>query len=123
MSLVPSSIISVVAASAMASACVHVPPSGRQGFRVDQYLAAHRELSPSVRKAIEDGHVILGMDRDQVKAVLGAPVKTADFHREREIQIWIYPGHRLHQDQLRGDKAWLFRLVLIDGILAVIEPI
>ena len=123
MSLVPSSAVVVVSASILASACASVPPSGRQRWRVEQYLSTHGELTPSMRRAIEDGHVIVGMDREQVRAVLGVPVKTAEFHRERQIQIWIYPGYRLHQDQLRGDKAWLFRLVLIDGVLTIIEPI
>lgn len=123
MSLVRSSAVVVVSASILTSACASVAPSSRQRFRVEQYLSTHGELLPSVRKAIEDGHVIVGMDREQVRAVLGLPVKATEFGRERHIQIWIYPGYRLHQDQLRADKAWLFRLVLIDGVLTIIEPI
>ena len=123
MSLVPSPAVVVLSASILATACASVPPSGRQRWRVEQYLSTHGELTPSMRKAIEDGHVIVGMDRDQVRAVLGGPVKATEFHRERHVQIWIYPGYRLHQDQLRADKAWLFRLVLVDGVLTIIEPI
>lgn len=113
----------LVSASIFVSGCVHVPLSAQASYRVGQYLSTHPELPPSILKAIQDGHVIAGMDREQVRAVLGGPLKTAVFRRERNIEIWIYPGHRFHQDQLQGDKAWVFRLVLIDGILTIIEPI
>lgn len=113
----------LLSASILVSACVHVPLSARASFRIDQYLSTHAELPPSILKAIRDGHVIAGMDREQVRAVLGTPLKTSVFRRDRNVEVWIYPGHRLHQDQLRGDKAWAFRLVLVDGVLTIIEPI
>lgn len=113
----------LLSSSIFVSACVHVPLSARASFRADQYLSTHPELPPSILKAIQDGHVVTGMDSEQVRAVLGTPLRTAVFGREQDIEVWIYPGHRLHQDQLRGDKAWMFRLVLINGILTIIEPI
>ena len=113
----------LLSGSIFVAACVHIPLSGRATFRIDQYLSTHPELPPSILQAIQDGHVIVGMDGAQVRAVLGTPVKTAVFRHERNIEVWLYPSHRLHQDQLRGDKAWMFRLVLIDGILTIIEPI
>ena len=113
----------LLATSVFISACVHVPLSARASFRIDQYLSTHPELPPSILKAIQDGHVIAGMDREQVRAVLGTPLKTSVFRRDRNVEVWLYPGHRLHQDQPRGDKAWAFRLVLVDGVLTIIEPI
>lgn len=90
---------------------------------MEQYLSTHQELPPSVLDAIRIGHVIRGMNREQVRVVLGVPVRTATYSRDRDVEVWIYPGHRLHQDQMRGDKAWLFRLVFIDDVLSIIEPI
>lgn len=121
MSRAPAAVL--LSASIFVSACVHVPPSARASYRVDQYLSTSPELPPSILKAIHDGHVIAGMDRAQVRAVLGSPQRITVFRRDRNVEVWIYPAHRFHQDQLRGDKAWVFRLVLIDGILTIIEPI
>lgn len=39
------------------------------------------------------------------------------------FEVWLYPGHKVHQDQLRGDRADLFRLVFRDGVLIVVEPL
>ena len=115
----------VVASCALigVASCLHIPPSARASFRMEQYVAARREILPSVLDAMQKGHVIPGMDREQVRVVLGVPVRTATFGPESETEVWIYPGHRLHQDQMRADKAWLFRLVFVGGTLTVIEPI
>ena len=109
----------------LACACVHVPASQRASVRRDAYLAAHRELPPSIAKAIIDGHVVGGMDRDQVKAVLGEPLKTSIFGRKdgTRTEVWIFPAVRLHQDRVGGEHGTLFRLVFIDGRLAVMEPV
>ncbi len=63
------------------------------------------------------------MDEEQVRVVLGEPVRRTRFTRRRTIEVWIYPGYTLHQDQMRGHGAQLFRLVFIEGALAIIEPI
>lgn len=118
----PASLATLVIASTL-SACAHVPPSGRASFRLNQYFATHGEILPSIRKAMQDGHVLIGMDAEQVRAVLGTPARRTTFATKRGFEVWIYQGYRLHQDQVHGDKAWLFRLVLIDGVLTIIEPI
>ena len=107
----------------VASSCASLPPSRFASVRIDQYLSSHRELSPSLLRAMRAGHVVVGMDREQVRAVLGIPAKETTFRRAKVIKVWIYQGYRLHQDVVRADKAWLFRLVLVDGRLTVIEPI
>src|SRR6266540_5267328 len=103
-------------------ACAHIAPSGRASYRLNQYFSTHGEILPSAKKAMQDGHVVGGMDAEQVRAVLGTPAQKKGFRGQRNIEVWIYPGYRLHQDQMRADKAWLFRLVLIDGVLTLIEP-
>ncbi len=45
------------------------PDERRQAF-----VAEHGDLSPDVREAILAGHLIEGMDHDQVKASLGRPI-------------------------------------------------
>lgn len=106
----------------MLSACVYVPLRQRAAFREQQYFATHRELPPEIRNAIDTGHVILGMDREQVWTVLGDPVRKAIFSSGR-FESWLYPANRLHQDQLHSHGANSFRLVFIDGRLALVEPI
>lgn len=109
--------------AAMVTACAHLPPSAYASVRKARYFAEPRELTPSIMEAIHRGHVIPGMDRDQVWVVLGDAVRETTFKSDRLIEIWLYPGHRLHQDQLRGDRADLFRLVFRDSILILVEPL
>ena len=114
---------SALFAALVVSSCVHVPPSRRAGPRREAYLQRVRELPPSIADAIAKGHVIAGMDREQVKVVLGEPVKSTVFRSpERLTEVWIYPAVRLHQGQLHSDGGSLFRLVLVNGKLAVVEP-
>lgn len=103
-------------------ACVHVPPRGRQQYRRELYFASHRELPPAIAKAIETGHVVPGMDQEQVWVVLGDAVRKARFP-ESKIEVWLYPAVRFHQDPVHSHGASSFRLVFIDGVLRVIEPI
>lgn len=109
--------------AAISIGCTHLPPSAYARAREAQYFSEYREVLPSIRSALERGHVILGMDREQVWTVLGEPVRRTTFTRERTIEIWLYRGHKLHQDQLRADRAELFRAVFRDGILVLLEPL
>lgn len=104
------------------SACVDVPLRRRAAVRQQQYLASHREVPPEIAKAIDTGHVLLGMDRDQVWTVLGDPVRKATFSSSK-VDVWLYPAVRLHQDQLHAHGVDSFRLVFMDGRLTLIEPI
>ena len=62
------------------------------------------------------------MHRDEVKAALEDPVKRTVFRTKDGIaEVWIYPSIRLLQGHLRGGGT-LFRLVIVDGALALIEP-
>lgn len=102
--------------------CVHVPASRRSVPRREAYLRSQRELPPRIADAIATGHVVAGMDRDQVKAVLGEPIKRTVFTRRDGVtEIWIYPAVRLHQGHMHADGT-LYRLVLADGRLVLIEP-
>ena len=112
----------LVGAILLLPACVSVPLRQRAAYREQQYFAEHRELSPEIRKAIQDGHVILGMDREQVWTVLGDPARKQTFSSGRS-EAWLYPASRLHQDPLHSHGAASFRLVFLDDRLVVIEPI
>lgn len=106
------------------SGCAHVAPSDRAVVRLQRYLGTPRELVPSIRDAMLAGHVIKGMDAEQVSVVLGHPVRSTRFSRGGDvIDVWLFPGHRFHQERLYGDRSTLYRLVLINGILAVVEPL
>lgn len=102
--------------------CVHVPLRGRQQYRREQYFAKHGELSPVIAQAIVDGHVVAGMDREQVWVVVGDPVRKSLFSAG-QVEVWLYPSVRFHQDPVHSHGASSFRLVFIDGILRIIEPI
>ena len=104
-------------------ACVHVPPETRPDARKTRYFATPRELPPAIAAAIERGHIILGMDREQVTIVLGTPVKRTVYPGLPSSEVWLYRWARLHQDALRAHGATLFRLVFVDGLLAVAEPL
>lgn len=104
------------------SACIHVPLRQRAEFRKQQYFAAHREMAPGTVKAIDTGHVIPGMDREQVWVVLGDPLRKKEFS-PGGVEVWLYPSTRLHQDQMHSHGAETFRLVFMNGRLAIIEPI
>ena len=104
------------------TACVYVPLRGRQQYRREQYFASHRELSPTIANAIETGHVVPGMDREQVWVVVGDPVRKALFPAAK-TEVWLYPSVRFHQDPAHSHGASSFRLVFVDGILRVVEPI
>lgn len=104
------------------STCVYVPLRKRADFRKQQYFASHRELAPDTAKAIDSGHVIPGMDREQVWVVLGDPVRKSVFS-SGHVEVWLYPAVRLHQDQLHSHGTESFRLVFMDDRLVIIEPI
>ena len=105
------------------SACVTVPPSQRAVPRREAYLRTHGELPPTIAEAIATGHLVVGMNREQVIAVAGQPVMSKSFNRDgRLTEVLIYPAHRLHQGHLRSDGGSLFRVVLVNGTVTVLEP-
>lgn len=93
-----------------ATGCVHLPPSAFVNVRQANYFFERRELPPSIREAIDEGHVVPGMDREQVWTVLGEPVSRRTFTHELAIEIWLYQGHKLHQDQMRAIVPTCFAL-------------
>ena len=104
--------------------CAHVPPSGRAAVRLERYFSTPRELRPSIRDAMLKGHVVEGMDAEQVRVVLGDPIRATRFARDTDtVDVWLYPGYRFHQERFHGSDSTLYRLVLVNGILAVVEPL
>jgi hypothetical protein len=65
-------------------------------------------LTPEVRQAIKDKHIVVGMDRDQVRMALGQPV-----HKEREnkdgvdLEDWVYgaPPGKIVFVTFNGEKV------------------
>ena len=102
--------------------CASVPLRAHQSYRRAQYFASRPELTPTIAKAIESGHVVEGMDQVQVWVVLGDPVRKSAFS-VGHVEIWLYPSNRFHQDPTHSHGATSFRLIFIDGILRVIEPL
>ena len=114
------SAIASLAATALAS-CVHVPPRERAAFRLDEYFESHREVAPSIAQAMRNGHVVGGMDRQQVLAVLGEPMRRFRSRSPSAFEVWLYPAHKVHQGYAHG--ATLCRVVFREERLLLIEPI
>ena len=111
-------ILLVVLASNIDAACASMPHVERASDRRARFLQTAGELPPKVAQAIHDGHVIAGMTTAQVRASLGAP----DFQQVfSAATIWLYRGHRLHQDQLRADAKAVFRILFLDDRVAMVE--
>lgn len=113
-----------LAALALATAgCVHVPPQGRASVRWAEYQEMHRELPAPIARAMGSGHVMLGMDPEQIWVVLGTPSRRTRHGGAPPVEVWLYPAHRLHQDALHSHGATLFRLVFSGDRLVLIEPL
>lgn len=112
-----------VAALVAAGGCAHVPRSAYASARFADYCATSRELPAAVTRALERGHAVEGMDREQVWVVFGEPIRKTRFSGPRALEVWLYPGHKFHQDPLRGHGVTLFRVVFIDGRVALIETL
>ena len=105
-----------------ASGCATGPHLLGGADRRQQYLAAHTGIPADLASAIDVGHVSPGMNRDQVRAVLGQPLRITAFSRSH-AEIWLFPVSRFHQDQMHSHGAVSFRLVFIGDRLTTIEPI
>lgn len=109
-------------AALVSTGCAPLPRRVFASARQADYFAARRELSPEVARAIEAGHLLIGMDVEQVWVVLGDPVRKAYFDRSA-TEVWIYRAGRLHQDQLHTHGNEPFRLVFINKRLVLIETL
>lgn len=104
--------------------CAHLPLRAHADFRRSEYFATNPELTPTIANAIVTGHVVQGMNREQVRVVLGDAVRKSEFKTPKAvIEVWLYPSVRVHQDPVHSHGASSFRLVFMDGILRIIEPI
>jgi len=46
----------------------------------------------NIKRAIDHGNLMHGMDRDQVYLVMGEPMcKKAIQHKGRPVEVWLYP--------------------------------
>lgn len=115
--------MAVVAVLLAAGGCAHIPRSAHASARFADYFATPRELAPAFARALEHGHAIEGMDPEQVWVVFGGPISKTCFPGPRALEVWLYPGHKFHQDALRGHGVTLFRVVFIDGRVALIETL
>lgn len=110
-------------ASLAVGGCATLRRDDHSTVRYADYLERRPEMSPAVAEAMAAGHVIAGMDQAQVRVVLGRPLERRSYGGTPAVEVWLYPGHRLHQDHHRSGAATLFRLVFRDGRLAMLEPI
>ena len=102
-------------------ACAPLPRRAFIAARQADYFASKPELSSEVSRAIEEGHVLLGMDTTQVWVALGDPARKTRFSRT-QTEVWLYRAGSLHQNHYRlGSEA--VRLVFVQNRLVAIEPL
>ena len=106
-----------------AAGCAHLPRSAYASARLADYYATPRELTPAIAQAIESGHAVEGMDREQVWVVFGEPISKTRYSSPGAPEVWIYPGYKFHQDPVRGHGVTLFRVVFVDGRVALVETL
>ena len=111
----------VVAAGA-AGACASIPPERRARVREQGYRSTHPELPPRIDAAIAQGHVLVGMDSEQVWVVLGEPVARRAFGGVPPLAAWIYPASRLQQGHAWSGAGALVRIVFSDDRVVTVEP-
>lgn len=81
------------------------------------YLGTHPTTASSIARAIRDGHVIAAMDREQVVASVGAPIRRQTYG---DYEVWLYRSDRFHQGAA-SHGATLVRMTFNRGRVASIE--
>ena len=99
-----------------ASSTRQVSPQVRQA----DYFALHHELPPDIARAMQAGHILIGMDSKQVWVVLGNPARKTRFARS-ETDVWLYRAYSILQNHYRLGTQDV-RLIFIRDRLVVIEP-
>jgi hypothetical protein len=94
--------------------------NSRQPPRVQ--TSENENAGEAMRRAIRLGHIVPGMDRGQVKAALGEPIRTIHPSKTPSLEHWLYRIDKLHQEQFRG-RGWSFvRITLRDGVVIRVDP-
>jgi len=108
------------------AACAETPNVDRRLAYVNQ----HGELSAERREGISDGHVIVGMTMDEVRATVGEPMHVTKSDRRGadgpvHVEVWIYPGPVVHPSVMRSTRnsEFLVRLRFENGVLREIREI
>ena len=112
----------IVLVAATTFGCASLPRGPYAGGRQADYLRSHPELTPEIARAIDTGHLLLGMNPMQVWVVLGDPLQKKRFATSA-VEVWLYGPGRLHQDQLHSHGNDSFRVVFFENKLALIETI
>lgn len=102
--------------------CAHVVTRPTAREREAAYFAAHPGAPADIAAAIRLGHVLPGMDREQVRVVLGKPFRVKKLRSVADGEQWLYGAERLHQDHFRSQGASFYRITFIDGRVTSIDP-
>lgn len=108
---------------ALTGSCAHNSSADSVGERQAKYFGTHPNVPREIAKAIRSGRIVLGMDREQVSAALGEPLRRKISASESDLEWWLYPSVKLLQDHFRSQGAFLFKIVFRDGRVASIDAI
>lgn len=78
-------------------ACASATTPERPGARVDRYLRAHSATPPVIAEAMQRGHIVMGMTREQVLVTVGEPKMRT--RGKGTVEWWLYSAAPFHQDQ------------------------
>jgi hypothetical protein len=92
------------------------------GSRERPTLVKNGDADKAIREAVRIGHIVPGMDRGQVTAALGEPIRKVRSPKTLGLEHWLYRMEKLHQEQFRG-RGWSFvRITFRDGRVVAIDP-
>ena len=82
----------------------------------------NKDADKAIREAIRLGHIVPGMDRGQVTAALGEPIRKIHSSKTTGMEHWLYRMAKLHQEELRG-RGWSFvRITFLEGRVIMLNP-
>ncbi len=97
-----------------------LPENTRQPW--EAYFGENNDASQVIREAVRLGHIVPGMDRGQVTAALGEPIRKVHSSKTPDMEHWYYRVEKLHQEQFRGRGWSLVRITFRDGRVIKVDP-
>jgi hypothetical protein len=82
-------ILALILIATVVPSCASPPYKGTKMWQLKEYAESHPELPPAISRAIMNGEVVPGMNRQQVEVVLGRPDLT-NVSKKTKQERWVY---------------------------------
>lgn len=97
-----------------------LPENSQQPW--EAYFGENRDASHVIKEAVRLGHIVPGMDRGQVTAALGEPIRKVHSSTTPDMEHWYYRLEKVHQEQFRGRGWSLVRITFRDDRVIKVDP-